>query len=90
MTPYSLAFYLGVITSGTVLGARPTDSPEQVSAVLGSDFAGNSPDGRGMWRDDGMVEFFRQRESPDHPWVGHHFTPQVHRLSSLAAPPSTP
>ncbi|XIE77262.1 hypothetical protein AB6O49_00935 [Streptomyces sp. SBR177] len=83
MTPYSLAFYLDVITSGTVLGARPTDSPEQVSAVLGNDFAENSPDGRGMWRDYGLAEFFWQRESPDHPWVGHHFTLQVHRLSSL-------
>ncbi|MFF3414930.1 hypothetical protein ACFYW9_09550 [Streptomyces sp. NPDC002698] len=31
MTPHSLAFYLDVITSGTVLGAKPTDSPDQVA-----------------------------------------------------------
>ncbi|MEU2559499.1 hypothetical protein ABZ626_09220 [Streptomyces longispororuber] len=81
MTPHSLAFYVDVITTGTVLGARPTDSPDQVSAILGSDFAENSLDERSMWRDYGMVEFFWGRESPDHPWVGHHFTLHVHRLS---------
>ncbi|WP_256341493.1 hypothetical protein [Streptomyces sp. TLI_105] len=85
MTPYSLAFYLDVITSGTVLGARPTDGPDQVTAVLGTDFAENSLDGHGMWRDYGMAEFFWQRESPDQPWMGHHFTLQVHRLSSLGS-----
>ncbi|MGW5104826.1 hypothetical protein [Streptomyces sp. NPDC004100] len=42
MTPHSLAFYLDVITSGTFLGARPTDSPDQVTAILGADFAENS------------------------------------------------
>ncbi|WP_418961173.1 hypothetical protein [Streptomyces tritici] len=83
MTPHSLAFYLDVITSGTVLGARPTDSPEQVTAILGSGFAENSFDDQSMWRDYGMVEFFWCRESRDDPWVGHHFTVQVHRLSSL-------
>ncbi|MFF0558863.1 hypothetical protein [Streptomyces sp. NPDC004266] len=68
-----------------MLGARPTDGPDQVTAVLGADFAENSPDGHGMGRDYGMAEFFWQRESPDHPWVGHHFTLQVHRLSSLGS-----
>ncbi|MFG2329316.1 hypothetical protein ACGFMM_06795 [Streptomyces sp. NPDC048604] len=83
MTPYSLAFYLDVITSGTVLGAKPTDGPDDVTAVLGDDFAENSFDRLSMWRDYGLVEFFWQRESPDHPWVGHHFTLQVHRLPAL-------
>jgi hypothetical protein len=82
LTPHSLAFYVDVITSGTVLGAKPTDSPDQVTAILGSDFAENSFNGWSMWRDYGMVEFFWHRESRDHPWVGHHFTLQVHRLSS--------
>ncbi|MFH8474920.1 hypothetical protein [Streptomyces sp. NPDC018000] len=82
LTPHSLAFYVDVITSGTVLDAKPTDSPDQVTAILGSDFAENSFDDRSMWRDYGMVEFFWGRESRDHPWVGHHFTLQVHRLSS--------
>ncbi|MEU0784081.1 hypothetical protein ABZ341_21185 [Streptomyces sp. NPDC006173] len=81
MTPHSLAFYIDVIASGTVLGAKPTDSPDQVTAILGSDFAENSPGGLSMWRDYGMVEFFWTRESRDHPWEGHHFTLQVHRLS---------
>lgn len=30
LTPYSLAFYLNVVTSGTVLGAQPADTPEEV------------------------------------------------------------
>ncbi|MFJ7065892.1 hypothetical protein [Streptomyces sp. NPDC101115] len=80
MTPYSLAFYVDVITSGTVLGARPTDGPDRVTASLGPDYAENSFDDHGMWRDYGMAEFFWSRESPDHPWEGHHFTLQVHRL----------
>lgn len=81
MTPHSLAFYIDVIASGTVLGAKPTDSPDQVTAILGSDFAENSPGGLSMWRDYGMAEFFWTRESRDRPWQGHHFTLQVHRLS---------
>lgn len=81
LTPHSLAFYLDVVATGTVLGARPTDSPDEVTAVLGSDFAENSLDGRSMWRDYGLAEFFWMRESPDHAWEGHHFTLQVHRLA---------
>ncbi|WP_405015873.1 hypothetical protein OHV05_01260 [Kitasatospora sp. NBC_00070] len=81
MTPHSLAFYLDVVASGTVLDAKPTDSPDQVTAILGADFAENSRDDHSMWRDYGLVEFFWQRETPDHPWEGHHFTLQVHRLS---------
>ncbi|MFD5325232.1 hypothetical protein [Streptomyces sp. NPDC127092] len=80
LTPYSLAFYVDVITSGTVLGARPTDSPDRVTEILGPDFAENSFDDHGMWRDYGMAEFFWSRESRGHPWEGHHFTLQVHRL----------
>ncbi|MFF7442999.1 hypothetical protein [Streptomyces sp. NPDC008122] len=72
---------MDVVTSGTVLGAKPTDSPDQVSAIMGSDFAENSLDDHSMWRDYGLVEFFWTRESPDHPWEGHHFALQVHRLS---------
>ncbi|WUB07740.1 hypothetical protein OG451_31960 [Streptomyces longwoodensis] len=81
MTPHSLEFYVDVVTSGTVLGARPTDGPDQVSAILGSDFAENSLSDHSMWRDYGLVEFAWVRESPDHPWAGHHFSVQVHRLS---------
>ncbi|MDG4859013.1 hypothetical protein P8605_12750 [Streptomyces sp. T-3] len=81
MTPHSLAFYIDVVASGTVLGAKPTDGPDQVTAILGADFAENSFDDHSMWRDYGMAEFFWVRDTPDHPWEGHHFTLQVHRLS---------
>ncbi|MEV7279851.1 hypothetical protein [Streptomyces sp. NPDC093111] len=67
--------------SGTVLGAKPTDSPDQVSAILGSDFVENSLAESSMWRDYGLVEFFWVRESRAHPWEGNHFSLQVHRLS---------
>ncbi|MEU7041614.1 hypothetical protein AB0A77_11215 [Streptomyces varsoviensis] len=80
MTPYSLAFYIDVVTSGTVLGAGPADSPERVSEILGTDFSEISLSDNSMWRDYGLVEFFWIRESPDHPWKGTHFTLQVHRL----------
>lgn len=72
---------MDVVASGTVLGAKPTDSPDQVTAILGADFAENSLDDHSMWRDYGMAEFHWIRESPDHPWEGHHFSLQVHRLS---------
>ncbi|QSY47598.1 MULTISPECIES: hypothetical protein [Streptomyces] len=81
MTPHSLAFYMDVITSGTVLGAKPTDTPDQVAKLLGPDFGENSFDVHNMWRDYGMTEFFWSRESAEHPWAGHHFTLQVHRLA---------
>ncbi|MEU6477959.1 hypothetical protein ABZ858_13890 [Streptomyces sp. NPDC047017] len=81
MTPRSPAFYMDVITTGTILGARPTDTPDQVTAILGSEFAENSQGNRSMWRDYGTVEFFWGRESRGHAWTGHHFTVQVRRLS---------
>ncbi|MFI0786937.1 hypothetical protein ACH4Q6_15250 [Streptomyces lydicus] len=81
LTPHSLAFSMDVVASGTVLGAKPTDSPDRVTAILGADFAENSFDEYSMWRDYGMVEFFWVRESRDDPWEGHRFTLQVHRLA---------
>ncbi|MEU8578851.1 hypothetical protein [Streptomyces asoensis] len=81
LTPHSLAFYLDVVMSGTVLGAKPADSPDQVDAILGSDFAENFAGDNSMGRDYGLVEFFWVRESLEHPWEGHHFTLQVHRLT---------
>ncbi|MEV6397416.1 hypothetical protein AB0M39_22035 [Streptomyces sp. NPDC051907] len=81
MTPYSLAFYLDVVTTGTVLGLRPTDSPDRVTEVLGPDFAENSFDDSSMWRDYGLAEFFWDRASAGLPWSGRHFTLQVHRLA---------
>ncbi|MGK5629413.1 hypothetical protein [Streptomyces sp. URMC 123] len=84
MTPYSLAFYLDVVTTGTVLGARPTDSPDRVTEVLGPDFAEN-PFAYSLCRDYGMAEFFWDRASADHPWEGHHFTLRVHQLARLGS-----
>ncbi|WP_197084830.1 hypothetical protein [Saccharothrix sp. ST-888] len=81
MTPYSLAFYMDVVATGTVLGARPTDSPDRVTAILGPDFGEAVLDDHNMVRDYGLTEFFWDRASADHPWSGHHFTLQVHRLA---------
>ncbi|KJY41301.1 hypothetical protein VR41_13235 [Streptomyces sp. NRRL B-1568] len=81
MTPFSLAFYVDVVATGTVLGMRPTDSPDRVTDVLGPDFGENCSGDRSMCRDWGLTEFFWDRASVGHPWSGHHFTLQVHRLA---------
>ncbi|MFF5126070.1 hypothetical protein ACFY41_03910 [Streptomyces syringium] len=81
MTPYSLAFYMDVVTTGTVLGLRPTDSPDRVTEVLGSNFGENRFGDRSMCRDYGLTEFYWDRASVELPWSGHHFTLQVHRLA---------
>ncbi|MDA5279300.1 hypothetical protein [Streptomyces sp. Isolate_45] len=82
MTPYSLAFYMDVVTTGTVLGLRPTDPPDRVTEVLGPGFAENDHGGVGMFRDYGLAEFHWHRDGADRPWSGHHFTLQVHRLAA--------
>ncbi|WP_030963816.1 hypothetical protein [Streptomyces sp. NRRL S-378] len=80
MTPYSLAFYLGAVMTGTVLGLRPDDSPERVAEVLGTDYGENG--GRNtLWRDYGLVEFHWHRGRAADPWSGHHVSLQVHRLA---------
>lgn len=81
MTPYSLAFYMDVITTGTVLGVGPADSPDRVTEVLGPDFAENAFRSLSICRDYGLVEFYWNRGAADHPWSGHHFSLQVHRLA---------
>ncbi len=81
MTPHSLAFYMDVVTTGTVLGVGPADSPERVAEVLGPDFAENMFDDRTMCRGYGFTEFHYDRASVEHPWSGHHFTLYVHRLA---------
>ncbi|MGK5640882.1 hypothetical protein ACSNOK_21590 [Streptomyces sp. URMC 126] len=81
MTPYSLAFYVDVVTTGTVLGLRPADSPERVAEVLGPDSGDNVFGGLALCRDYGLVEFHWTRESRQSPWEGHHFTLQTHRLA---------
>ncbi|MGW6059240.1 hypothetical protein [Streptomyces sp. NPDC055189] len=81
MTPYSLAFYVDVVTTGTVLGASPAASPDAVTRVLGPGFAENTFGKHSMCRDYGLAEFFWERASAGRPWSGHHFTLQVHRLA---------
>nr|WSS63480.1 hypothetical protein OG284_20750 [Streptomyces sp. NBC_01177] len=80
MTPYSLAFYVHAVTTGTVLGLRPDGSPDEGAAVLGTDFA-ESDFGRAMCRDYGLAEFHYHRARARDPWAGHHFSLQVHRLA---------
>ncbi|MDW4911517.1 hypothetical protein RB628_41110, partial [Streptomyces sp. ADMS] len=79
--PHSLAFYVDVVTTGTVLGVGPADSPEHVAKVLGPEFAEDHFDDRSMCRGYGFVEFFWDRASTEPPWSGHHFTLQVRRLA---------
>ncbi|MFF9864134.1 hypothetical protein ACF1G0_01700 [Streptomyces sp. NPDC013953] len=81
MTPYSLAFYVDAVTNGTVLGVRPSDSPERVTEVLGTGFAENRFGACSLGRDYGLAEFFWDRASGGEPWSGHHVTLQVHRLA---------
>lgn len=81
LTPHSLAFYMDVVTTGTLLGVGPADSPDRVTKVLGSAFAEDTFGDHSMCRDYGLAEFYWDRASADHPWSGHHFTLQVHRLA---------
>ncbi|MGW6706518.1 hypothetical protein ACWGDE_16715 [Streptomyces sp. NPDC054956] len=82
MTPHSLAFYVDVVTTGTVLGVGPADPPDRATEVFGADFGENlSPGGHSMVRDFGLAEFYWDRDSAGHPWSGHHFSLQVHRLA---------
>ncbi|GAA3868230.1 hypothetical protein GCM10023084_21680 [Streptomyces lacrimifluminis] len=81
MTPYSLAFYMDVVTTGTVFGVSHADSPEHVAKVLGPDVAEGFLNDHTMCLGYGFAEFFWDRASPDQPWSGHHFTLQVHRLA---------
>ncbi|MEU1553705.1 hypothetical protein ABZ517_13420 [Streptomyces scabiei] len=81
MTPHSLAFHVDVVTTGTVLGAGPADSPARVAEILGPAFTENTFGDHSMCRDYGLTEFYWDRAGPDHPWSGHHFTVQVHRLA---------
>ncbi|OQR64600.1 hypothetical protein B6E66_08350 [Streptomyces maremycinicus] len=81
MTPYSLAFYVDVVTTGAVLGAGPAASPDQVTQTLGPDFAENAFGDFTLCRDYGLAEFYWDRASAEQPWSGHHFTLQVHRLA---------
>ncbi|KPC79460.1 MULTISPECIES: hypothetical protein [Streptomyces] len=81
MTPYSLAFYVHTVTTGTVLGVQPADSPGHVAAVLGTDFTESTFGRHAMLRDYGLAEFHFHRAGGRDPWAGHHFSLQVHRLA---------
>ncbi|MFE6184958.1 hypothetical protein ACFQ6U_11100 [Streptomyces sp. NPDC056465] len=81
MTPYSLAFYVHTVTTGTILGLRPDDSPDRVAAVMGTDYAESAFGRRALLRDYGLAEFHFHRDRGGAPWAGHHFSLQVHRLA---------
>ncbi|GAA3179110.1 hypothetical protein GCM10017688_34810 [Streptomyces ramulosus] len=81
LTPYSLAFYVDVVATGTLLGVGPAGSPDQVTRALGPDLAENSFGNHSLCRDYGLVEFSWDRARADQPWSGNHFTLQVHRLA---------
>ncbi|ELP62260.1 hypothetical protein ACKI1I_33790 [Streptomyces turgidiscabies] len=81
MTPYSLAFYMDVVTTGTVLGVSPADSPERVVEVLGPGFTEDIRNDHNLCLGGGLVEFFWNRASVDDPWSGYHLTLQVRRLA---------
>lgn len=76
-----LAFFVNVVATGCVLGVDSSDSPEEVTARLGTDSADNRS-GKFVWRDYGTVEFFWERLSGATGWRGAHFSIQVHRLSN--------
>jgi len=74
-------FAADIVATGTVLGADTSHSPDQVTDVLGEDYAENHRRGL-MWRDWGLVEFFWQRNAVARPWRGTHFSVQLHRLAA--------
>nr|WTB32322.1 hypothetical protein OG781_25130 [Streptomyces sp. NBC_00830] len=76
-----LEFYADVLRSGTVLGLDAHSTPEQVTAVLGSDFGEYRTRGA-MIRDFGLVEFTWERRRADRTWRGMGFAVQVHRLDT--------
>ncbi|WP_410569956.1 hypothetical protein [Amycolatopsis sp. cmx-4-61] len=47
--------------------------------LRGDDYAENTPGSRTLWRDHGLVEFFRHRGRAREPWAGEHFPVQAHR-----------
>jgi hypothetical protein len=76
-----LEFYADVLCSGTVLGLDAHSTPEQVTAVLGTDF-GEYLTREVMIRDFGLVEFTWERRRADRTWRPAGFAVQVHRLES--------
>lgn len=76
-----LEFYADVLCSGTVLGLDAHSTPEQVAAVLGTDFGEYRTRGA-MIRDYGLVEFTWERRPADRTWRGAGFAVQVNRLET--------
>jgi hypothetical protein len=74
-------FYAHVLCSGTVLGLDAHSTPEQVTAVLGTDFGKHLTRGA-MIRDFGLVEFTWERTAGGRAWRGLRFAVQVHRLET--------
>ncbi|MFD7493427.1 hypothetical protein ACFV8T_13555 [Streptomyces sp. NPDC059832] len=75
----SVAFLGGFLITGTVGGADASSTPDEVTALLGEDFA-ESGDRKQRLRSYEIVEFAWQRVSPQDPWDGVHVMAQAHRL----------
>lgn len=84
-----LEFYADVLSSGNVLGLDAHSTPEQVTAVLGTDF-GEYRTREAMIRDFGLVEFTWERRRADRTWRGVSFAVQVHRLETAGTEVVTP
>ncbi|WP_086828572.1 hypothetical protein [Allokutzneria sp. NRRL B-24872] len=66
-------FLVDVITSGTVRGADAYCTPEEVTAILGSDFLVDRSR-RALTHGYPMVEFSWTRRTPRDPWTGWTFS----------------
>lgn len=90
MRPVSdVEFYADVLCSGAVLGLDAHSTPEQVTAVLGTDFGEYRSRGAMIW-DFGLIEFTWERRRADRTWRGVGFAVQVHRLETAGAEAVSP
>lgn len=90
MRPVSdVEFYADVLCSGTVLGLDAHSTPEQVTAVLGTDLGEYRTRGAMIW-DFGLIEFTWERRRADRTWRGAGFAVQVHRLETAGAEAVSP
>ncbi|GAB2955655.1 hypothetical protein GCM10027280_50220 [Micromonospora polyrhachis] len=74
-----MAFFVDVVRTGTVAGADWTFTPDEVAQAMGIEPAENQ-NGRSLWHDYGLVEFFWEQTADGQSWRGTHFSVQVHRL----------
>ena len=74
--------YVDVVASGSVRGADARCTPDDVTALLGTDFF-EHPQKDLLYRSygpNGLIDFWWQRWEPDGDWVGHYFSLKPRRL----------